>query len=209
LCYPRDERRINPSHIRPELAAVLKTYIKVSYILAEKSASKLSLPSQLKPPRRIILLIRFKLSIRLRNLAYSNTATAMRFTPTLLSALTFSLTGVNAIITGVTAPATITAGEPFIVSLTTANFIQTVYDVSVAFGVTPGSGFPDSLGVVFASAYLGPTLSNTLDTLRFTVQIPASTPVGTTLLSAAVTSLLGAEAEPVIQTYNVTVTVAH
>jgi len=133
----------------------------------------------------------------------------MRFTPTILSALTLALPSVNAIITGVTAPASITAGDPFILTLNTADFSQAVYDVSVAFGVSPGTGFPDELGNVFASAYLGPTLSNTISPIRFTVQIPASTPAGSALVSAAVTSLLGALGEPVVVTYNTTVTVTN
>jgi hypothetical protein len=132
----------------------------------------------------------------------------MRFsTTTVLAASLTLLSGANAIITGVTTTATVIAGEPFTLTLTTADYIQTVYDVSVAFGIAPASGHSGFLGDVFASAYLGPTLSNTLNTIPFTVIVPKTTTVGTSVITAAVTSLYGLGGEPVVDMWNTTVSV--
>jgi Nis1 family len=131
----------------------------------------------------------------------------MRFSTISTAAALSLLSGANAIITGITAPSTIAAGEPFFVTLNTADYIQTVYDVAVAFGIADGQGYPQSLGTVFNSEYLGPSKSNILDPITFVVEIDAATPFGTHVLSAAVFSLYGAVAGPVADMYNVTVTV--
>jgi hypothetical protein len=131
----------------------------------------------------------------------------MQFSATFLPLLALALP-TSAIISGLTAPATITAGEPFILTLTTQDYIQSVYDVSAAFGIATGRGYPDSLGNVFASAYLGPPLSNILTPIQFTVIVDGSTPQGDALITASVTSLYGVDAEPSINFFNTTVTVA-
>jgi hypothetical protein len=130
----------------------------------------------------------------------------MQFSATVLPLLALALP-TSAIITGVTAPSSITAGSPFILTLNTADYIQAVYDVSVAFGISPGEGHGGSLGDVFASAYLGPPLSNILNPIRFTVIVDGSTPKGEAVIAAAVTSLYGIGAEPALNTFNTTVTV--
>ena len=124
----------------------------------------------------------------------------------LLSALALTLP-VSARIYGISAPSTIEPGTPFTVSLLTQDYIQSVYDVAVAFGVASGQGYPDSLGTVFASEYLGPALSNTLNNINFPVIIDGNTPAGTALISASVYSLYGVEYEPTLENFNVTVTV--
>lgn len=134
----------------------------------------------------------------------------MHFTSTaatgLLSALTlFSTT--SAIIVGLQAPSIIVPGENFTISLLTADFSQQVYDVATAFGFSLGTGFPGSLGTVLASEYLGPSKSNTLERLDFTVQIDPSTPQGSAVLAASVMSLDGVAAYPVLAGYNITVQV--
>lgn len=130
----------------------------------------------------------------------------MQFTTTFLPLLALALP-TSAIITGVTAPATITAGEPFQLTLTTADYIQSVYDISAAFGITPGKGNNAALGNVFASAYLGPQLSNILYPIRFTVTVDASTPKGNATIAASVSSLYGIENGPATNVWNTTVTV--
>jgi hypothetical protein len=86
--------------------------------------------------------------------------------------------------------------------------IRSIYDVGVGFGIAPGVGYPDSLGEPFASEVLGPTLSNQLYPVNFTVQLPSGyLPQGPALLSAALLSLYGVEAEPVVSLFNVSVTV--
>lgn len=101
----------------------------------------------------------------------------------------------------------VTPGQPFTITLNTANYIQTVYNVAAAFGIADGEGYPQSLGTVIASEYLGPSESNVLTPIDFTVSIDANTPTGTHLLSVVVFSLYGAVAGPSTDYYNVTVTV--
>lgn len=114
----------------------------------------------------------------------------------------------SAIITGVTAPSTVYAYNPFTVTLTTANYIQSVYDVAVAFGVAPGAGFPNSLGNVMSSAFLGPSKSNILTPIAFDVTLPAGTGNGEHTLTAAVYSLFGAGYAPTVTEFNTTIIVA-
>lgn len=80
----------------------------------------------------------------------------MRFGSTLAVAAAALAPVVSGIITGIAVPQTIKAGEGFNLRITTANYIQSVYDVSAAVGIWPGNGLPDSLGQVLGSYYLGP-----------------------------------------------------
>jgi len=105
------------------------------------------------------------------------------------------------------APATIAPGEPFNVSLITQGYIQTVYDVAVAFGIAPGRGYPDSLGVAIASEYLGPAKSNLINPITFTLNIDKNIPLGSSTLSASLMSLYGAVSGPTLSNWNVTVLV--
>ena len=80
----------------------------------------------------------------------------MRFGPIFAVAAAVLAPVVSGIITGIAAPDVIKAGEGFNIRVTTANYIQSVYDVSLAVGIAPGDGFPGSLGQVLGSYYLGP-----------------------------------------------------
>jgi hypothetical protein len=131
----------------------------------------------------------------------------MRFTSSALALGLSLLSGVDAVITGFTVPATIAPGQPFVLTLNTASYSQAVYDVSAAFGIATGHGFPQSLGTVFGSKYLGPTDSNIEEPIVFTVQLPPTIEAGTGVLSVAVTSLWGVAASPAIIMYNVTVNI--
>lgn len=132
----------------------------------------------------------------------------MQFSTAILPFLALALPA-QAIITGITAPSSITAGSPFTLTINTADYIQSVYDVSAAFGIIPGnSGYTGSLVQVFDSVYLGPQLSNIVMPIRFTVSVDAATPKGPATIAASVTSLWGAGAGPLISTFNTTVTVA-
>jgi hypothetical protein len=57
---------------------------------------------------------------------------------------------------GIAVPSTIKPGDGFNAIIESSNYIQSVYDVAIAFGYAPGSGFPDSLDNVIGSYYLGP-----------------------------------------------------
>ncbi|KAF8417922.1 hypothetical protein EV426DRAFT_620892 [Tirmania nivea] len=113
---------------------------------------------------------------------------------------------VSGIITGIAVPDTVKAGEGFNLRITTSNYIQRVYDVSVAVGIAPGDGFPDSLGQVLESYYLGPEQSNILTNITKWVPL-TNIGKGPARVTAAITSLWGAAAFPQITTYNVSVTV--
>ena len=78
----------------------------------------------------------------------------MKFLALLASTLLIPLASCR--IEGIAVPRVIKPGEGFNIKLLTSNYIQSVYDVSVAVGVAPGSGFPDALGSVLGSYYLGP-----------------------------------------------------
>jgi hypothetical protein len=133
----------------------------------------------------------------------------MRFSATTLAVLASTLiSSTSAIITGVETTSTVYAYNPFTVTLTTADYIQSVYDVAVAFGVAPGAGFPGALGNVMSTAYLGPSKSNILTPIPFTVTLPAGTQNGQYVLTAEVFSLFGAGYEGVVTTFNQTITVA-
>lgn len=132
----------------------------------------------------------------------------MRFTTSSAALLTTLVSSSSAIITGVTAPSTVYAYNPFTVTLTTANYIQSVYDVAVGFGVAPGKGFPGSLGNVMSSAFLGPSKSNILTPITFDVTLPAGTQNGEYVLTASVFSLFGAAYSPSTTEFNTTITIA-
>lgn len=132
----------------------------------------------------------------------------MRFSTTTSTLFLSILSTTTAIITGVTTTPTVYAYNPFTITLTTANYVQSVYDVAVAFGVSPGAGHPDSLGTVVSSAFLGPSKSNILTPITFDVTLPAGTGNGEYLLTAAVYSLFGASSLPTVTEFNTTITVA-
>jgi hypothetical protein len=133
----------------------------------------------------------------------------MRFSATSAAlALTTLISSSSAIITGVEAPSTVYAYNPFTITLTTADYIQSVYDVAVAFGVAPGAGYEGDLGTVITSAFLGPSQSNILTPITFSAVLPTGTQNGENVLTAAVYSLFGAGASPSITEFNVTINVA-
>lgn len=59
-------------------------------------------------------------------------------------------------IIGIQVPKTIKPGEDFEAVIVSENYIQTVYDVAIAFGYYNGDGYPDTLGRPADSFYLGP-----------------------------------------------------
>jgi len=126
-------------------------------------------------------------------------------TSTLLATVTLLATS-SARIIGLSAPSTIAAGIPFTISLLTEDYIQTVYDVGFAVGITTGVGYPQSLGQVLTSASLS-SLSNLDVPLNFTVTVPSTFEQGPATLGTSVMSLYGVENEPSLGNWNVSVTV--
>ncbi|KAL7945797.1 hypothetical protein V8C42DRAFT_344556 [Trichoderma barbatum] len=124
-----------------------------------------------------------------------------------VAAIASLLAVANARIVGIAVPETVAPGATIPVTIRTENYIQAVYDVAIAFGYAAGDGFPESLGSVLGSFYLGPSESNTLHNLSRTITIPATAQKGEALISASLMSLWGAVAGPGLTNFNVSVTV--
>ncbi|KAH8676703.1 hypothetical protein BGZ60DRAFT_526133 [Tricladium varicosporioides] len=133
----------------------------------------------------------------------------MRFSPsTLLFTLLSLIALTTARIVGLRTPSQIAPGVPFTLTLLTQNYIQSVYDVSAAFGIAPGMGYPQSLGTdLFSSVYIGPEGSNVLNGLNYTVAISQEFEKGEATLSVSVMSLYGAVYGPTLVGWNVSVVV--
>ncbi|PNP37714.1 hypothetical protein TGAMA5MH_10387 [Trichoderma gamsii] len=117
------------------------------------------------------------------------------------------LASANAIISGIAVPETIKPGEPFQLTIETQNYIQAVSDISIAVGYQKGDGYPDCLGTVLGSFYLGPSKSNILTNITETLTIPANIAQGDGIISATVYSLYGVSQMPTLVNHNVTITV--
>jgi hypothetical protein len=63
----------------------------------------------------------------------------------------------TAIIEGVAVPETIVAGQSFDIILETANYIQSVQDVAVTFGIQSAPGYPGELGQILGEFFIGPS----------------------------------------------------
>ncbi|KAI8254195.1 hypothetical protein K4K58_006534 [Colletotrichum sp. SAR11_239] len=114
----------------------------------------------------------------------------------------------NARIYGIAFPETVKAGDQVNAIIETENYIQSVQDVAIAFGIAPeASAYPGTLATVIGSFYLGPEKSNVLDNITETVTIPAELAAGTYVVSAGVYSLYGASSSTTLTNYNVTISV--
>ncbi|KAK2764587.1 hypothetical protein FQN54_009282 [Arachnomyces sp. PD_36] len=128
----------------------------------------------------------------------------MRF---LTLAAASSLLGLAAArIEGFSVPATIKPGEEFDAILHGYNYIQTVDQVAAAFGVSPGAGYPDSLGVVISSVYLGPEMSNEVANYTFGMTVDKDTALGKGTFTTSLFSLYGAADAPTVENYAVPIT---
>ncbi|KAF2439697.1 hypothetical protein P171DRAFT_109422 [Karstenula rhodostoma CBS 690.94] len=130
-------------------------------------------------------------------------------TTTLLTTLA-SATLTTARLTGIAAPSTLTLSQPFNLTLVTENYIQSVADISIAWGYQPAPGYPFSLGAYPSSEYLGPNKSNQLDNVTISTTAPAGLKEWSgkeVVLSASLFSLYGASAGPSVTNFNVTVKV--
>ncbi|KAF1931099.1 uncharacterized protein M421DRAFT_417746 [Didymella exigua CBS 183.55] len=131
----------------------------------------------------------------------------MRFT-SFATALT-TLSVASARIYGIEVPSTLAPNSTFNLTIITGNYVQSVADISVAWGYSLAPGYPETLGSFIQSSYLGPNKSNTLDNITIEATVPASLGSdswnGSLILSAGVYSLYGASSSPVIDGFNVTV----
>lgn len=131
----------------------------------------------------------------------------MQFSNSLKLSLLSLITLSQARIIGISAPSTVAPGVPFTISVLTQNYIQTVYDVAIGFGISAGAGYPGTLGNVLATEYLGPDKSNVITPLNFTVSVSESFAKGEATIAASLMSLYGASSAPTLGEWNVTVTV--
>ncbi|KAF9690628.1 hypothetical protein EKO04_011279 [Ascochyta lentis] len=133
----------------------------------------------------------------------------MRFT-SLATALT-TLSAASARIVGIEAPSTLAPNSKFNLTLLTGSYVQSVDDISVAWGYAIAPGYPASLGAFSQSSYLGPKKSNTLEKITVEATVPdglsSDSYNGTLVLTAGVYSLYGASAGPVVAGFTVEVQV--
>lgn len=117
----------------------------------------------------------------------------------------------SARIIGIAAPSVLCPNETFTLTLLTENYIQSVADISVAWGYSLAPGYPTTLGSFVQSAYLGPEKSNTLENVTVEATVPAQLANdaynGSLVLSAGVYSLYGASSSVTVAGFNVTVEV--
>ena len=81
----------------------------------------------------------------------------MRPQPLLATALSLFTALTSARIGGIAVPSTIAPGSSFRVTILTEDYIQSVQDVAIAFGLAPNANIANSsLGALLDSKYLGP-----------------------------------------------------
>lgn len=128
----------------------------------------------------------------------------MRPTAVLASALSLLASTASARIVGIAAPKTVAAGSTVVVDIIAENYIQSIQDVAIAFGIEHGNAIPGSLGQLLTSKYLGPDDSNIVGNITAHVQIPATIPKGKAALTAFLFSLEGAAYEAATETFQLT-----
>lgn len=125
---------------------------------------------------------------------------------TSLFSLLAALGTTSARLVGISAPTTISPASHFSLILRSENYIQSVADVSVAWGYAPVPGFFGTIGSSTGSAYLGPDKSNQLHDVTLELPPPQGLTMGSEyVLGVALTSLYGASGTPTITLFNVTV----
>ena len=130
----------------------------------------------------------------------------MRTATTIISVLSLLAASATARIEGFYAPKTVAVDSTVKLEIVGANYIQSIQDVAIAFGLQHGTNpSPDSLGTLLSSKYLGPDNSNVVGNITAYVHIPAGTPKGKTTITADLFSLLGAAYSPDIDTFQATV----
>ena len=115
----------------------------------------------------------------------------------------------SAIISGFAVPETIAPGKPFNVIIETADYIQSVQDVAVSFGVAPVALAHDQIlgTTLLASQFLGPADSNILRNITVSETVPSGTAAGDVVMTGAVYSLYGVEYSPGITYFSVNTTI--
>jgi len=142
-----------------------------------------------------------------RQLLPTQPASKMRTAAVLASALSVLSSTASGRIVGIAAPKTVAAGSTAVVDIMAENYIQSIQNVAIAFGIEHGTAIPESLGQLLTSKYLGPDDSNIVGNITAHIQIPATLPKGKAVLTAFLFSLEGAAYEAVTETFQLTTTV--
>ncbi|KAL1621733.1 hypothetical protein SLS56_009037 [Neofusicoccum ribis] len=134
----------------------------------------------------------------------------MQFSKSIIAGLLSISSMAAARVTGITLPKQVATGSNFTAFVNTENYIQSIADVSIAFGAAPAEyAYEKTLGtVLLAEKTLGPELSNVIQNISIPLTIPADFQKGETLITASLFSLTGARYSGTIQYFNVSVTVA-
>ncbi|OAG02346.1 uncharacterized protein CC84DRAFT_1009733 [Paraphaeosphaeria sporulosa] len=162
--------------------------------------TKHATPNQTEPPTAIVETT--------RTLPRPLISVNMRTTALLTTALSAALT--TARLTGLAAPSTLAPSSPFNLTLITENYIQSVADVSIAWGFSLAPGYPLTLGSFTSSSYLGPDKSNQLENVTIAATAPAELEEWKgkeVVLAGSLFSLYGASGSPSLTNFNVTILV--
>ncbi|KAI5282619.1 hypothetical protein KEM54_002688 [Ascosphaera aggregata] len=127
-----------------------------------------------------------------------------------VTALTVLAGVASARIDAFTVPKTIKAGEEFEVTLVSHGYIQSMYEIAAAFGLSSfqsGSYASQSLQIYLDSVYLGPETSNTYDNYTFPIIVPKDTKNGVYAFTIGLFELVGALNSPSAGTMSANVTV--
>lgn len=115
-------------------------------------------------------------------------------------------------LTGLAAPSTLAPSQPFTLTLLTENYIQSVADISIAWGYSLAPGYPLTVGSFPSSSYLGPDKSNQLENVTIDATAPKELEQWAgkeVVLAGSLFSLYGASGTPSVTNFNVTVTVGN
>ncbi|CAH0044901.1 unnamed protein product [Clonostachys solani] len=109
---------------------------------------------------------------------------------------------------GISVPETIKPGDKVDLKIISQGYIQRVDDIAIAFGYnSKAAAYPDTLGNLLDSFYLGPDESNLGQAVIVkTVTFPSSIATGEGVVSAGLYSLYGVSKGPTLSNYNVTIT---
>lgn len=109
---------------------------------------------------------------------------------------------------GIAAPSSVASGSTVKLEILAQDYIQTVEDVAISFGVQSTSTAHDqTLGTLLRSKYLGPDESNIVGNITAYVQIPCAQPHGNATLTGALFSLIGADLGGNVEYFAINITV--
>ncbi|KAF2138950.1 uncharacterized protein K452DRAFT_290055 [Aplosporella prunicola CBS 121167] len=126
----------------------------------------------------------------------------------ILSVLGGLIGSTSAIISGIAVPSEIWPGQTIRVTIITSNYIQTVQDVAISFGISPQNNYHEGwLGQFLSSKFLGPDDSNIIENRSHVITIPESQPIGPAVIGATLFSLYGVSTGGVLTQFTANTTI--